>query len=142
MIRPPGPLPRTCARSTPRSAAIRLAAGEAVCTRPSAGGVAGVGDGILAAGEDLGDRRLDGVHLALGGDDANTPRGGRLDLDGRLVSLDLDDRLAGADLGAVLDEPAQHLSLFHRDRELRERDRNHPRPSVRSTAAATSSALG
>src|SRR5207253_925242 len=75
---PPGPVPRTAARSSPRSAARRRAFG---------------GAGLVGPDDDR-DRPPDGHHVALlRGYITHDAGRRRLDLDRHLVGLDLDDRL-------------------------------------------------
>ncbi len=72
------------------------------------------GSGRLAIRADQDQRSADRDELALADQDLrDLPRGGRGDLDGRLVGLDLDERVVLGDLLPDLDEPARDLALAH-----------------------------
>ena len=94
---------------------------------------------------DLGKHGIDRQRGSHWGHDPDTPRPRRLDLNGRLVRLDLDHRRSCGDVVAVVDQPGEHRSLLHRDRQQGESQSRHagdPPANSLSTAAATESALG
>ncbi len=123
VIRPPGPVPVTAARSTPSSCAIRRTTGVA-CTlstrsRRRCGSSRSVSlrrrdDSVeaLAGCADDDELSSDRRDLALGDEDLQHRSAvRRRDLDGRLVGLDLDERVVLGDLLPLRDEPAGDLAL-------------------------------
>ena len=162
VMRPPGPVPATVARSTPSSCATRRTTGVA-CTRPtparstmarvptrhqrraSRRSVRFGRDRIVAAELELArladddELRADGRDLAFGDED---PQHGsavrRRDLHGRLVGLDLDERVVLGDRLALRDEPAGDLALRETLAEVGEpeRARHHARLSCAAARRA------
>ena len=152
------PCPARRVSSTPRSRASRRAAGEAT-GRPRDAGVAAeqAGRAPPAAARPAPEaaarrrRRAGGLELGEHAVDGARPRPPRRRSGAGLppaprsrpVALSVStstSELPGDDGVAVVDEPAAHLRLLHRDGELRHRHRGHA--TRRSTAATTSSALG
>src|SRR5438105_2279713 len=96
----------------------------------------------LAADDD--EHRADRDDLPLGHEDpGHRPRGGRRDLDGRLVGLDLDERVVLGDLLALGDEPARDLALGQTLPEVGELELvgHRPEPSVESSYGSPKSRL-
>ncbi len=131
-------------QSVLRRAARRVSGGAGARLRPAApaasafAGGAGFGGllrtsrraavlqrgGVLAFGQDHGDRRVDRdvVGAFRHQDLAERAFVDRLDLHGRLVGLDLGDDVAGLDRVALLLEPLGEVALLHRRRERGHQD--------------------